>query len=181
YVAARGGEPRLGATVTGLAVQDTRVNVATAAGEESFVAAVLAVAPHQLAQLSGLEASTATALARSQVSAFAYEPIRTTYLHYPRALGLAQPMLKLDGEPGQWVFDREQLGGAPGLAAVVISTDVAAARIEHPALERAIDTQLRRLLPQLPPPTWTQTIAERRATYACVAGLKRPAAGALGK
>ena len=181
YVAARGGQPRLGATVTRLAAQDTTVNVASDAGDESFVAAVVAVGPHQLAQLAGLEGGTATALALTQVAAFAYEPIKTTYLHYPRALGLSQPMLKLGGDPGQWVFDRGQLGGAPGLAAVVISTDVAAARVEHPALERAIDAQLRRLLPQLPPPAWTQTIAERRATYACVAGLKRPPPGALEK
>jgi predicted NAD/FAD-dependent oxidoreductase len=90
-------------------------------------------------------------------------------------------MLKLDGDPGQWVFDRGQLGGPPGLAAVVISTDVVAARIEHDALERAIDAQLRRVVPQLPRPAWSQTIAERRATYACVAGLARPAPGALEK
>jgi hypothetical protein len=90
-------------------------------------------------------------------------------------------MLKLDGDPGQWVFDRGQLGGAPGLAAVVISTDVAAARIAHDALERAIDAQLRRFFPNLPPPTWSQTIAERRATYACIACLARPTPGALEK
>jgi squalene-associated FAD-dependent desaturase len=181
YVAARGGEGRLSTTVTRVAAEETTVKVATDAGEEAFVAAVLAVAPHQLAQLPGLSERAATAAPLSQVAAFTYEPIRTTYLQYPRALALVQPMLKLDGDPGQWVFDRGQLGGAPGLAAVVISTDVAAARVEQLALEQAIDTQLRRLLPQLPPPAWTQTIAERRATYACVAGLHRPAPGALEK
>jgi hydroxysqualene dehydroxylase len=181
YVAARGGELRLGATVTRFATQDATVNVATDAGEEAFVAAVLAVAPHQLAQLAGFDGRPATNLALSEVAALTYEPIRTTYLQYPLALDLVQPMLKLDGDPGQWVFDRGQLGGAAGLVAVVISTDVAAARIEHPALERAIDTQLRRIFPQLSAPTWAQTIAERRATYACVAGLKRPAPGALEK
>jgi squalene-associated FAD-dependent desaturase len=179
YVAARGGETRLGATVTRLAAQDAAVTVATHAGEESFSAAVLAVAPHQLAQIAGLDGHAALGLALSQVAAFAYEPIRTTYLHYPRALDLVQPMLQLDGDPGQWVFDQGQLGGTPGLAAVVISTDVLAARGAHPALERTIDAQLRRLFPQLPPPTWAQTIAERRATYACVAGLQRPAAGGV--
>jgi squalene-associated FAD-dependent desaturase len=181
YVAARGGEPRLTATVTRVAAQDAAVSVATDSGEESFVAAVLAVAPQQLPQLAGLNGRPGLAPPLAQVAALAYEPIRTTYLQYPRALGLVQPMLKLDGDPGQWVFDRGQLGGAPGLAAVVISTDVPAARVDHPALERAIDAQLRRFFPQLPPPGWTQTIAERRATYACVAGLTRPAPGALEK
>jgi hydroxysqualene dehydroxylase len=180
FVAARGGEVRLGCTVTRLAAQDAAVGVATEAGEERFVAALLAVAPHQLAALSGLP-ERAAAVPLAQVAAFAYEPIRTTYLDYSRPLAVPLPMLKLDGDPGQWLFDRGQLGGAPGLAAVVVSTDVAAARIEHAELERAIDAQLRRLLPGLPPPAWSQTIAERRATYACVAGLARPAPGALEK
>lgn len=179
YVAARAGEVRLGATVTRISALDAAVEVATAAGNEPFSAAVLAVAPHQLAQLSGLSERAAAAVPLAQIAAFAYQPIRTTYLLYPHALGLQQPMLKLDGNPGQWVFDRGQLGGVPGLAAVVIGTDVAAARIEREPLEHAIDAQLRRLMPQLPPPTWSQTIAERRATYACVAGLARPAPGAL--
>ncbi len=180
FVAARGGEVRLGCTVKSLAAQDAAVGVATEAGEERFVAALLAVAPHQLAALSGLP-ERAAAVPLAQVAAFAYEPIRTTYLDYSRPLAAPLPMLKLDGDPGQWLFDRGQLGGAPGLAAVVVSTDVAAARIEHAELERAIDAQLRRLLPGLPPPAWSQTIAERRATYACVAGLARPAPGALEK
>jgi squalene-associated FAD-dependent desaturase len=181
YVAARGGEARLGRTVTRLDVADATIDLTTEAGEERFVAAVLAVAPHQLTPLSGFAQRRSAAVPLAQVAAFAYEPIRTIYLQYPSALDLVQPMLKLDGDPGQWVFDRGQLGGAPGLAAVVISTDVAAARIAHDALERAIDAQLRRFFPKLPPPTWSQTIAERRATYACIACLARPAPGALEK
>lgn len=179
YITARAGQTRLGATVTRIAALETMVKVIADRGEEAFVAAVLAVAPHQLAQLPGLSEHPSAAAPLAQVAAFGYEPIRTTYLQYPHALDLGQPMLKLDGDPGQWVFDRGQLGGAPGLAAVVISTDVAAARIEREPLERAIDAQLRRLLPRLPAPAWSQTIAERRATYACVAALTRPVAGAL--
>lgn len=181
FVAARGGEARLGATVARVSAEDTGVGVASETGEERFVAAIVAVAPHQLAQLPGLSATPAAAAALAQVAVFAYEPIRTTYLRYGRALDLPQPMLKLDGDPGQWLFDRGQLGGEPGLAAVVISTDVAAARVERDALQRAIDAQLRRLMRDLPPPAWVQTIAERRATYACVGGLARPAPGALDK
>ena len=181
YIATRSGEVRLGASVARIAVREHAVDVATAGGGQSFAAAVIAVAPHQLAQLGGLAQRACAAVPLAQVAAFAYEPIRTTYLQYPRALGVELPMLKLDGDPGQWLFDRGQLGGAAGLAAVVISTDVAAARAEKEALQRAIDLQLRRLLPQLPPPIWSQTIAERRATFACVAGLPRPAAGALEK
>jgi predicted NAD/FAD-dependent oxidoreductase len=52
-------------------------------------------------------------------------------------------------------------------------------RIGHSVLARSIDAQLRRLQPSLPAPTWMQVIAERRATYACIAGLARPAPGMI--
>jgi hypothetical protein len=89
-------------------------------------------------------------------------------------------MQKLDGAPGQWVFDRGQLDGPSGLAAVIISTDGPAMHIGHSALAQAIDAQLRRLRPTLQAPSWMQVIAERRATYACIAGLSRPAPGMIG-
>jgi squalene-associated FAD-dependent desaturase len=179
YVNARAGEVRTEETVTRIAALDNSVAVASHAGEERFAAAIIAVGPHQLAHVLARSASSSASAALAHVATFAYEPIRTTYLQYGRPLGLSQPMLKLDGDPGQWIIDRGQLGGAPGLAAVVISTDVAAARIDHDALARAIDAQLRRRAPDLPPPVWSQTIAERRATYACTAGLARPAPGPL--
>jgi hydroxysqualene dehydroxylase len=181
HVTARAGEVRTGVTVTGIAALGDGVAVASEAGEERFAAAIIAVGPHQLAHVLTPSAGSSATAALAQVAAFAYEPIRTTYLQYDRALGLPQPMLKLDGDPGQWIIDRGQLGGAPGLAAVVISTDVAAARIDHDSLARAIDAQLRRRALDLPSPAWSQTIAERRATYACVAGLVRPAPGPLEK
>jgi len=181
HVAARAGEVRMGVTVTRITALGDSVAVASHAGEERFAAAIIAVAPHQLAHVLEPSASSCASAALAHVATFAYEPIRTTYLQYSRALGLPQPMLKLDGDPGQWIIDRGQLGEAPGLAAVVISTDVAAARIDHDALAHAIDAQLRRRAPDLPPPEWTQTIAERRATYACMAGLVRPAPGPLDK
>jgi squalene-associated FAD-dependent desaturase len=179
YVEARAGEIRTGSVVNGITVDADGANVASAGREERFAAALIAVGPHQLEQLLGSNANDATSAALTSVAAFAYEPIYTTYLHYPRPLGSPLPMLKLHGDPGQWLFDRGQLGAAPGLAAVVISTDMPAARVGHGVLTQAIDAQLRRLIPDLPAPTWAQTIAERRATYACVAGLARPAPGAL--
>ena len=181
HIAARGGEVRTEETVTRIAPLGDSVAVASHAGEERFAAAIIAVGPHQLAHVLEPSTSSSASAALAHVATFAYEPIRTTYLQYGRALGLPQPMLKLDNDPGQWLFDRGQFGGAPGLAAVVISTDVAAARIDHDSLARAIDAQLRRRAPDLPVPAWTQTIAERRATYACVAGLVRPAPGPLDK
>ncbi len=179
YVGTHAGEVRLGETVSRLTPDADGVHVETQAREEHFAAALIAVGPHQLADLLAPQPGHAASIAVAQVGAFAYEPIRTIYLQYPGPLRVPAPMLKLDSDPGQWLFDRGQLGGATGLAAVVISTDVAAGQVEQGVLASAIDTQLRRLIADLPPPVWEQTITERRATYACTAGLVRPAPGAL--
>jgi hydroxysqualene dehydroxylase len=180
YVADRGGEIRKSATVNGIAARPDGVVLRIGYREEEFDAAVLAVGPHQLTHLLSSGASDPRATrALEQVAAFAYEPIVTAYLQYPTALALEHPMQKLDGAPGQWVFDRGQLDGPSGLAAVVISTDVPSMHMGHNALALSIDAQLRRLQPLLGAPTWMQVIAERRATYACIAGLARPAPGMI--
>ena len=62
---------------------------------------------------------------------------------------------------------------------VVISARGPHADLAHPALVGAIDAQLRHLEPGLPPLAWSQVIAERRATYACVPALERPACGRM--
>ena len=180
YVADRGGEIRKSAMVNGIAARADGVILRIGYSEEQFDAVVLAVAPHQLPHLlfNG-ESDPRATLALAQVAAFAYEPIVTAYLQYSTPLELEHPMQKLDGAPGQWVFDRGQLDGPPGLAAVVISTDLPSVRTGHDALARSIDAQLRRVLPSLQAPTWMQVIAERRATYACTAGLARPAPGMI--
>jgi squalene-associated FAD-dependent desaturase len=180
YVVDRGGAIRRSTTVTDVAPRDGSVVVRSGYTDESFAAGVIAVAPHQLPHLlAGSLESPEAAHAVACVERFGYEPIVTAYLKYDRPLGLAQPMQKLAGMPGQWLFDRGQLDGPEGLAAVVISTDRAGERQDHPSLLRAIDDQLHRVLPALPAPVWLKVIAERRATYACVAGLERPVPGAI--
>jgi squalene-associated FAD-dependent desaturase len=180
YVADRGGEIRKSAMVNGIAARADGVTLRIGYSEEQFDAVVLAVGPHQLTHLlfNG-ECDPRATVALAQVAAFAYEPIVTAYLQYSTPLALEHPMQKLNGSPGQWVFDRGQLDGPPGLAAVVISTDLPSVRTGHGALAGSIDAQLRRVLPSLQAPTWTQVIAERRATYACTAGLARPAPGMI--
>jgi predicted NAD/FAD-dependent oxidoreductase len=166
--------------VNGIAAQADGVIVRIGYTEEQFDAAVLAVGPHQLRHLlfDG-EGDPRATLALKQIASFNYEPIVTAYLQYPTPLKLDHPMQKLDGTPGQWIFDRGQLDGPPGLAAVVISTDLPSIRTGHDSLAQAIDSQLHRMNPSLPAPTWMQVIAERRATYACTAGMARPLPGMI--
>ncbi|MGH8849840.1 MAG: hydroxysqualene dehydroxylase HpnE [Casimicrobiaceae bacterium] len=180
YVVDRGGSIRKGTTVTGVASRGQGIVLRSGYTDIAFAAAVIAVAPHQLGHLlSDLLESPEAAHALACVEQFAYEPIVTAYMKYDRPLALPQPMQKLDGAPGQWLFDRGQLDGPPGLASVVISTAQPGERPDHATLARGIDAQLRRTIPTLPPPAWLKVIAERRATYACRAGLARPRPGRI--
>ncbi len=180
FVTDRGGAMRPGTTVGRVRATTDDVVITTGYTDEHFAAAVVAVGPHQLERLLSANVDDrAVARALAQVAAFSFEPITTAYLKYPVSLGVAAPLLKLDGEPGQWLFSRELLDGPAGLAGVVISTEASGPKIPHEMLADAIDAQLRRVVPKLPPPSWTQVIAERRATYACTPALLRPAPGAL--
>jgi len=178
FVTDRGGAIRVGTTVGAIVTTNDGVVVTAGYTALHFSAAVVAVGPHQLERLlAAYPQGKAVALALAQAATFTYEPIITTYLKYPAALPVVRPMLKLDGCPGQWLFNRELLDGPAGLVAVVISTESSSAKITHETLASSIDAQLRRFMPGLPSPAWTQVIAERRATYACTPGLRRPAAG----
>ena len=103
-------------------------------------------------------------------------------------------MVRLDDAPGQWLFDRRDALPATGsrdgreraataalraLVAVVISANGPHDALPQDALAAAVEAQLRRLAPALPPRAGSWSIAERRATYACTPGLARPRAGRL--
>lgn len=108
-----------------------------------------------------------------------YEPIVTVYLHGD-GVRLPEPMLALHSDehaPAQFVFDRGQLGGPPGLLAFVISgaqrwvdRGLDASTLATLAQARAaLGTQLR--APLVP----VRTLAEKRATFRCTPNLSRPA------
>ncbi|MEP6943860.1 MAG: hydroxysqualene dehydroxylase HpnE [Betaproteobacteria bacterium] len=178
FVTDRGGEIRGGTAVSSVVAVDGGVDVASGYSSERFDAAVVAVGPHQVSQLLEANGNRLAALL-AQIAAFSYQPITTAYLQYGAALSLGKPLIKLDGAPGQWMFDRGLLDGPVGLASVVISTDASGEKIPHEALAHAIDAQLHAIMPKLSAPLWTQVIAERRATYACTPGRAHPAAGLL--
>jgi squalene-associated FAD-dependent desaturase len=137
---------------------------------ERFDQVVLACPAREAARLaegSGAAASEWVKRAR----ALQYESIATVY-----ALGrhrLPLPMLALRSgpdAPAQFVFDRAQLGGPAGLLAFVVSVSQG----DHEVLERQVLSQAEAL-------GWdglqaVQTVVERRATFACVPGLRRPPA-----
>ncbi len=106
---------------------------------------------------------------------YSYQPIYTCYLQYPEHVKLSFPMLGLADGLVQWVFDRGRLTGERGLLACVISAQGDHQQLSLEELAERCHRELARALPGLPQPAWSRVIAEKRATVACVPGVKRPA------
>lgn len=182
-VAETGGEVAMRTPARLVAVSDDQVTVALRDGERSFDVAVVAVGPHQIADV--LPDHPAFTDVRRDARGLAYEPIATAWLGYAAHHPLAAPILRLDDAPGQWLFDRPDIlaraepdPARPGLAqlvSVVVSASGPHDTLDANALARACDAQLRRLAPDWPPLAFAQAIVERRATYACTPQRPRPA------
>ena len=107
-------------------------------------------------------------------SALQFEAITTVYA-WGHGVTLPHAMLSLRSNakrsaPAQFVFDRGQLGGPPGLLAFVVSASTG----ERDALQAQVLLQASQQLGLALQPV--QTIVEKRATFACTPGLQRPAA-----
>ncbi|WP_291993158.1 hydroxysqualene dehydroxylase HpnE [Candidatus Accumulibacter sp. ACC003] len=172
FIRARGGEIRLRTRVEAI---DDGFSIAG----ERYDAIVVAVDPTHAATL--LAPHPATASVAQLLADYRFEPIGTVYCAYPPELRLPFPMLGLaaqdDGQIGQWVFDRGTLCGTPGLMAFVLSGHGAWEALDNQALVAALDGELATTLQRtLPTVVWQQVIRERRATFSCRPGLRRPSA-----
>jgi squalene-associated FAD-dependent desaturase len=172
YVAARGGSLRTGCRVTAIDPCDGGFSVTAAGQHEDFTHVVCALAPHQVnAFLVGI---TALAEVAEIVERFEMQPIYSVYLRYPQRVPLATPMTGFDSPLVHWAFDREALCGQAGVLGVVISAAGPHQQLTRDELARAVHEELQRQLGPLPAPLWTQVIAEKRASFACTPGLRRP-------
>ena len=145
--------------------------------EQSFDAVLWATSSSNAAKTLLESASTAPETIASQLHDWtrvthdlAFEAIATVYAHGPQP-PLTQPMLALRDDarhPAQFVFDRGQLGGPPGLLAFVVS----ASNCDRDTLQAQVLEQAREQLGLILHPV--QTVVEKRATFACTPGLRRP-------
>ena len=155
---------------------------------QAYDAAVLAVPPPAAAALlAGLPARPGADELRDALRAFRYLPIATVTLELAGPWRLPRPMMMLFEDParghaGQWVFDRAALAGRPesGELAVVVSAahglpgrEAAAALLAEQVREQAARHPGR--LPPMPAVAASACIVEKRATFAAVPGLCRPA------
>lgn len=133
-----------------------------------FSHVVIACSPHHL------NAITPMLNIATDTVAFDYQPIYTAYIQYPSHIKLPNIMTGFTRGIAQWAFDRGQLCGQDGLISVIISAEGHHQQLSQVALALAVIEELATAFPELPSPTWHKVIAEKRATFACTAGLKRP-------
>jgi squalene-associated FAD-dependent desaturase len=154
--------------------------VATTSAPESPVVydhVVLACTANEAARLT----SEINADWSASAAALRYEPIITVTLH---CLGtrLPEPMLALTSDsterPAQFVFDLGQLGGLDGALSFVISGAAPWVQRGTAATEAAVLRQAQTALKSLlvAPPVLQHCLTEKRATFACTPGLRRPPA-----
>jgi len=174
YIAARGGEilrstpiRKIAREESGFVLHGTHHDF----GRYSHV--IVAVAPQHLTalvdQLPQLESL------RASVAAFTYQPIVSCHFGYPPAVRLPLPMLGHAHGTMQWLFDRGQLCGTPGILAAVISAQGGHLEMPREKLLRSIQAEIAGIVPDIPAPLWSHLIHEKRATFACTPQLPRPA------
>ena len=110
--------------------------------------------------------------------AFEFQPIVTVYLQSAGS-SLPAPMVALresPAEPAQFAFDLGQLGVHPGLFSLVVS---GAAPWIAKGLEATAEAALAQALRNfrwVAAPRIVRVLSEKRATFACTPGLRRPQA-----
>ena len=176
WLLAQGGQASLGVRVQGIrpvTAERWQLTSAVAADLGIFDRVILACPPLEAARLVRSNALPADALQdwADLAEQLQYEAIATVYAFAPDYV-LAQPMLALASSPAypaQFVFDRGQLGGPPGLLAFVISASQQSGAELATLVTAQASSQLGindlRVL---------QTVVEKRATFACTPGLQRP-------
>ncbi len=174
----RGGELRLGTRVSSVLPRGSRWQV----HDEEFDAVIFATPAPDAVNTLERTAQASPACVASKIlhwtalaGALKHQAIGTVYA-WDRGARLAHPMLALrsttDGHhpaPAQFVFDRGQLGGPPGLLAFVVSASVG----DRATLQAQVLAQAQRQLGLTLQAV--QTIVEKRATFACTPALQRPA------
>ena len=106
--------------------------------------------------------------------ALSFTAITTVYT-WATGVRLAEPMLALREGPAQFVFDRGQLEPDNAAMQGVLAFVVSASQGERDDLRAKVLAQAARELNLLSLQA-VQTVVEKRATFACLPGTKRPAA-----
>jgi hydroxysqualene dehydroxylase len=138
---------------------------------EAFRHVVLACSAREAARL----ARPVDAAWADQAAGFGYEPIITAWIDAP-VVQASFPMIALADGPAQFAFDLGALGQRPGRMSLVVSGARQWVDAGQGALEAALQAQVREQLATVLPNGWrlAQVFIEKRATFRCTPGLRRP-------
>ena len=174
WLAAHGAEVRLATRVHRL----VREGAAWSLDDEPFDRVILACTASEAARLCKSCAPDWSSIA----AVFDYEPIITVLLQ-SQGTRLPEPMTVLlsdDAAPAQFVFDLGAIDGG-GARSGWFSFVVSGARLwSERGLDATAGATLLQAMDAFPagtwrtPPTVLSTLAERRATFLCTPGLRRP-------
>ncbi|NIO40624.1 MAG: NAD(P)-binding protein [Burkholderiales bacterium] len=171
FIIERGGHVLLGETVTALRTLDSGFEIITSSPQR-FSHVIVAVGPHRLEQVVGHIPQLTSQL--NLVRQFQYRPIYSVFVQYPHNVTLPGLMIGMRDNLVQWVFDRGKLCNQPGMMGVVISASGPHQDLSREELARQVHQQLKQQF-SFPEPRWSQVIAEKRAAFACLPRLQRPA------
>ena len=149
----------------GWQVQGQLFDAVVLATPAADAARILNASLHQMDQ----QHSAAARRWSSMAAALQHTAICTVY-GYQAGVRLARPMIGLHrgSGPAQFVFDRGQLGGPPGLLAFVVSASSGERDELQAACLQQAKSQLKLDLLAV------QTVVEKRATFACTPDMQRP-------
>lgn len=175
-----GARLHAGAAVKRLAQTGLQWAVATDHGTACFDHVVLACPLRNAARLVAAATPLGTAMAETthgwleQAQRLRHEDLTTVYSQHAADLPwpMSAPLMALhsdDRRPAQFVFNRGELGGPPGLLAWVVS----APRHDRLAVEALVRAQAAEVFPHHPPIRVT-TVCEKQATFAATPDLERP-------
>ena len=177
WLTQHGGQVRLGCRIPCIA---PTIDPGWDVAGEAFDAVIFATSPSNVPEvpisphfLATTTVANELLLWRQLTETLRFEAITTVYA-WARNASLNSPILALRSStgdtpcPAQFVFDRGQLGGPPGLLAFVVS----ASHGEKDGLQAQVLAQARQQLGLNLQAV--QTVVEKRATFACSPGLQRP-------
>jgi squalene-associated FAD-dependent desaturase len=166
YVRNHGGEVLRGTPIRAIKWTPYGFSLAGDTSGRSYTHVIAAVAPYHLGRLVAKLPRLQPVL--EDIAGFSYEPILTAYLGYARPVRLPGAMVGVGGT-AHFLFQR-----ADDILTAVTSAHGPHLDLPHEVLIERIHAEVGGVVGETSRPAWSQVIVEKRATFACRPGVRRP-------